>query len=84
MKRLKRAFEYLLSKGITTVGDFGDIESLVAGADGYAQLWEDFETLERWDAVGDLPDSHHVVHATRGLGKRSIPRRVERWLDARE
>ena len=51
----KRAFEYLLSKGITTVGDFGDIESLVAGADGYAQLWEDFETLERWDAVGDLP-----------------------------
>ena len=51
----KRAFEYLLGKGITTVGDFGDIESLVAGADGYAQLWEDFETLERWDAVGELP-----------------------------
>ena len=33
----------MLKKGITSIGDFGDIESLVAGERGYAQLWEDFK-----------------------------------------
>lgn len=52
---LRRAFEHLLSLGITTIADFGDIESLLAGPNGYDTLWEDFETLERWDRAGDLP-----------------------------
>ena len=52
---LRKGVSHLLSKGITSVGDFGDIDSLVAGPDGFAQLWKDFETLARWDASGTLP-----------------------------
>lgn len=47
--------QYLLSHGITSVGDFGDIEMLAAGSDGYERLWEDFETLAKWDREGSLP-----------------------------
>ena len=54
-RALRMGIKYMLKKGITSIGDFGDIESLVAGERGYAQLWEDFETLQRWDEEGSLP-----------------------------
>jgi predicted amidohydrolase YtcJ len=52
---LTAGIQYLLSHGITSVGDFGDIEALAAGSDGYERLWEDFETLAKWDREGSLP-----------------------------
>ena len=52
---LMAGIHYLLSHGITSVGDFGDIEMLAAGRDGYERLWEDFETLAKWDREGSLP-----------------------------
>jgi len=54
-RALRAGIEYLLSQGITSVGDFGDIDALVAGVSGYARLWKDFETLAAWDAKGELP-----------------------------
>lgn len=54
-RALRTGINYLLKKGITSIGDFGDIESLVAGKRGYKDLWEDFETLERWDREKSLP-----------------------------
>ena len=54
-RAMRRGLEHLLANGITAVGDFGDIESLLAGPSGYDALWEDFETLERWDRAGELP-----------------------------
>ena len=54
-RAMRRGLEHLSAHGITAVGDFGDIESLLAGPSGYDALWEDFETLERWDRAGELP-----------------------------
>ena len=44
----------MLSKGITSIGDFGDIDSLVAGRSGFAQLWKDLQVLAEWDANKSL------------------------------
>mmetsp|Transcript_3087 Transcript_3087/g.10255 ORF Transcript_3087/g.10255 Transcript_3087/m.10255 type:complete len:616 (-) Transcript_3087:31-1878(-) len=54
-KAIRAGVSHLLSKGITSIGDFGDIDSLVAGPSGFAQLWKDFEVLAAWDANKTLP-----------------------------
>ena len=53
----RRAFRYLLSLGITSVSDFGDIDSLAGSfRRGAAErVWHDFDILESLDDVGELP-----------------------------
>jgi predicted amidohydrolase YtcJ len=52
-----RAFRYLLSLGITSVSDFGDIDALAGSSrKGAAErLWHDFDILESLDDTGELP-----------------------------
>ena len=53
----RRAFRYLLSLGITSVSDFGDIDALAGSfRKGAAErLWHDFDILESLDDTGELP-----------------------------
>ena len=53
----KRAFDYLLSKGITSVCDFGDIDHLAGShITGKAErVWKDLEILRAMDDAGELP-----------------------------
>ena len=53
----RRAFRYLLSLGITSVSDFGDIDALAGSSrKGAAErLWHDFDILESLDDTGELP-----------------------------
>jgi predicted amidohydrolase YtcJ len=52
-----RAFRYLLSLGITSVSDFGDIDALAGSfRKGAAErVWHDFDILESLDDAGELP-----------------------------
>ena len=53
----RRAFRYLLSLGITSVSDFGDIDALAGSfRKGAAErVWHDFDILESLDDAGELP-----------------------------
>ena len=52
-----RAFRYLLSLGITSVSDFGDIDALAGSfRKGAAErVWHDFDILESLDDASELP-----------------------------
>jgi predicted amidohydrolase YtcJ len=53
----RRAFDHLLSLGVTSACDFGDVDHLagssVEGASG--RLWRDLDHLDALDAAGKLP-----------------------------
>jgi predicted amidohydrolase YtcJ len=53
----RRAFRYLLSLGITSVSDFGDIDALAGSfRKGAAErVWRDFDILQSLDDSGELP-----------------------------
>lgn len=53
----RRAFQHLLSLGITSVSDFGDIDALAGSfRRGAAErVWRDFDILESLDDTGGLP-----------------------------
>ena len=53
----RRAFDHLLSLGVTSVCDFGDVDHLAGSSvEGATErLWRDLEHLESLDAAGRLP-----------------------------
>ena len=53
----QRAFKHLLSLGITTVCDFGDVNALAGSSVKGAteRVWDDLALLEAMDARGELP-----------------------------
>ena len=53
----RRAFDHLLSLGVTSVCDFGDVDHLAGSSvEGATErLWRDLEHLESLDASGRLP-----------------------------
>jgi predicted amidohydrolase YtcJ len=57
VRAFKRAFTHLLSMGITSVCDFGDIDHLAGSAvEGATErVWRDLAILERLDGYGKLP-----------------------------
>lgn len=57
VRALKRAFTHLLSLGVTSVCDFGDIDHLAGSSTEGAteRVWRDLAILERLDGYGKLP-----------------------------
>jgi hypothetical protein len=57
VRAYKRAFEHLLSLGVTSVCDFGDIDHLAGSSTEGAteRVWKDLAILERLDGLGELP-----------------------------
>lgn len=53
----RRAFDHLLSLGVTSACDFGDVDHLAGSSvEGATErLWRDLEHLEALDAAGKLP-----------------------------
>ena len=77
----RRAFDHLLSLGVTSVCDFGDVDHLAGSSvEGATErLWRDLEHLESLDAAGRLP-SRQRLPAPGGLDARQGPPGEKRKL----